>query len=69
MKALIRPNVWDKRLVYTHLAFTDLTRLKALLISDLNLIFNSNKEYDIYDMELYKVFFTLIYEELSSNDP
>lgn len=38
-------------------------------ISDLNLIFNSNKEYDIYDMELYKVFFTLIYEELSSNDP
>lgn len=38
-------------------------------IKDLNLIFNNNAEYDIYDKELYKVFFTLIYEELSSNDP
>lgn len=38
-------------------------------IQDLNLIFNNNTEYDIYDAELYKVFFVLIYEELSSNDP
>lgn len=38
-------------------------------IKDLNLIFNSNSNYDIYDKELYKVFFTLIYEELSCNDP
>ena len=38
VKALVRPNVWDKRLVYTYLAFTDLARLKTLLISDLNLI-------------------------------
>lgn len=38
-------------------------------IKDLNLIFNNNTKYDIYDIELYKVFFVLIYEELSSNDP
>lgn len=38
-------------------------------IKDLNLVFNANSNYDIYDKELYKVFFTLIYEELSSNDP
>ena len=38
-------------------------------IKDLNLVFNTNSDYDIYDKELYKVFFTLIYEELSSNDP
>lgn len=38
-------------------------------IKDLNLIFNSKSDYDIYDIELYKVFFVLIYEELSSNDP
>lgn len=38
-------------------------------IKDLNLIFNSNSNYNIYDKDLYKVFFTLIYEELSSNDP
>lgn len=38
-------------------------------IQDLNLIFNNNIEYDIYDKDLYKVFFVLIYEELSSNDP
>lgn len=38
-------------------------------IKDLNLIFNNNQQYDINDKELYKVFFVLIYEELSSNDP
>lgn len=38
-------------------------------IKDLNLIFNSKSNYDIYNIELYKVFFVLIYEELSSNDP
>lgn len=38
-------------------------------IKDLNLIFNNNKDYDIYSKELYQVFFVLIYEELSSNDP
>lgn len=38
-------------------------------IKDLNLIFNNNQPYDINDKELYKVFFVLIYEELSSNDP
>ena len=38
-------------------------------IKDLNKIFNNNEPYDINDKELYKVFFVLIYEELSSNDP
>lgn len=38
-------------------------------IKDLNMIFNNNVAYDINDKELYKVFFVLIYEELSSNDP
>lgn len=38
-------------------------------IKDLNLIFHAKTEYDINDIELYKVFFVLIYEELSSNDP
>lgn len=38
-------------------------------IKDLNMVFNNNKPYDITDKELYKVFFVLIYEELSSNDP
>lgn len=38
-------------------------------IKDLNLIFNNDQPYDINDKELYKVFFVLIYEELSSNDP
>lgn len=38
-------------------------------INDLNEIFNSNKNYDINNIELYKIFFTLIYEELSANDP
>lgn len=38
-------------------------------IKDLNKIFNNNEPYDITDKELYKVFFVLIYEELSSNDP
>lgn len=38
-------------------------------IKDLNMIFNNNKPYDVNDKELYKVFFVLIYEELSSNDP
>jgi hypothetical protein len=33
------------------------------------MIFNNNTAYDINDKELYKVFFVLIYEELSSNDP
>ncbi len=41
----------------------------VITIDDLNLIFNNNKDYDVYDISLYKVFFTLIYEELSSNDP
>ena len=40
-----------------------------ITIKDLNLIFNCNNSYDIMDIELYKVFFVLIYEELSSNDP
>lgn len=41
----------------------------VVTIKDLNLIFNNNANYDINDIELYKVFFVLIYEELSSNDP
>ena len=41
----------------------------VVTIDDLNLIFNNNADYDIHDIKLYKVFFTLIYEELASNDP
>lgn len=41
----------------------------VVTIDDLNLIFNNNTDYDVNDFNLYKVFFTLIYEELASNDP
>lgn len=40
-----------------------------ITIKDLNKVFNSSEDYDIYDQDLYKIFFVLIYEELSSNDP
>ena len=37
-------------------------------ISDLNKVFNTDT-YDVNDKDLYKIFFVLLYEEFSSNDP